>query len=49
MLENAAQAYENGQGWRLFGVLKQMIEENSIDILAKQKEWARAKSSRRTA
>lgn len=49
MLENAAQAYENGQGWRLFGVLKQMIEENGIDILAKQKEWARAKSSRRTA
>ena len=26
MLENAAKAYANGEGWRLFGLMKQMLE-----------------------
>jgi hypothetical protein len=43
MLEAAAEAYSNGEGWRLFGLMKQMLEENGIDIEAKMKEWARAK------
>ena len=45
MLEHAANAYED-EGWRLFGLLKQMLEENGIDIEAKMKEWARAKKAR---
>lgn len=43
MLENAANAYDDGEGWRLFGLMKQMLEENGIDIDAKMKEWAQAK------
>ena len=43
MLEHAANAYSGGEGWRLFGLMKQMIEENGIDIEGKMKEWARAK------
>ena len=43
MLEEAAKVYADGDGWRLFGLMKQMIEENGIDIKGKMKEWARAK------
>lgn len=43
MLEAAATSYADGEGWRLFGLMKQMIEENGIDIKAKMKEWADAK------
>ena len=37
------------QGWRLFGLLKQMMDENHIDISAKQVEWAKAKKARQVA
>ncbi len=49
MLEAAADHYFD-EGWRLFGLMKQMIAENHIDIEAKRREWAeakRAKNSRR--
>lgn len=49
MLEDAANAYSCGEGWRLFGLMKQCLEENNIDIEAKQKQWARAKQLRRNA
>ena len=45
MLENAAKTY-CGEGWRLFGLMKQMIEENNIDISGKIKEWSDAKRER---
>lgn len=38
MLEDAAAEY-SGEGWRLFGLMKQMLCENNIDIDAKMKEW----------
>lgn len=47
MLENAASVYADGEGWRLFGLMKQMLEQNGIDIKAKMKEWATAKKNRR--
>ena len=43
MLEDAAQDYSYREGWRLFGLMKQMIEENGIDIAGKMKQWAAAK------
>lgn len=46
MLENAAKAYANGEGWRLFGLMKQMLEMNGIDIAAKMQEWAQAKKAK---
>lgn len=46
MLENAAKTYADGEGWRLFGLMKQMLDENGIDIEAKMKEWAAAKRSK---
>jgi len=46
MLENAAEHYYD-EGWRLFGLMKQMLEENGIDIKAKMKEWAAAKEAKR--
>ena len=42
-LETAAKSYEIGEGWRLFGLMKQMLEENGIDIKAKMASWATAK------
>lgn len=40
-LEQAATAYgHDGEGWRLFGLMRQMLEENHIDIKKKMKEWA---------
>lgn len=38
MLENKAIEYQN-EGWRLFGVMKQLIEDNNIDIVKKIREW----------
>ena len=46
MLENAALSYHNGEGWRLFGLMKQMLEENNIDIEAKMKGWSEAKKAK---
>ena len=46
MLENAAKTYADGEGWRLFGLMKQMLEENGIDIEAKMKEWALEKKTK---
>lgn len=45
MLEDAAKTYADGEGWRLFGLMKQVLEENHIDIEAKRKEWAEAKKT----
>lgn len=38
MLENKANEYQN-EGWRLFGVMKQLIEDNNINIVKKMREW----------
>lgn len=38
MLENKANEYKN-EGWRLFGVMKKLIEDNNIDIVKKMREW----------
>ena len=46
MLEMAAESYKQGCGWRLFGLMKQMISENKVDIEAKQIEWAKAKEAK---
>ena len=45
ILEAAAAAYKD-EGWRLFGLMKQMIEENHIDIEKKRQEWREAKKAR---
>ena len=48
MLEHAAMTYASEcEGWRLFGLMKQMIEENGIDVEAKMKQWADAKKAKR--
>ncbi len=46
MLERAANCYAGGEGWRLFGLMKQMIEENHIDIEDKMHQWAKEKEAR---
>lgn len=46
MLDCAAEAYQDGEGWRLFGLMKQMLEENHFDIEAKMKEWSEAKKAK---
>ena len=46
MLDCAAEAYQGGEGWRLFGLMKQMLVENNFDIEAKMKEWADAKKAK---
>lgn len=38
MLEAKADEYQN-EGWRLFGVMKKLIEDNNIDIVKKMREW----------
>ena len=45
MLDRAAELYWD-EGWRLFGLMKQMIEENHIDIEKKRAEWREAKANR---
>lgn len=47
MLDAAASTYEGGDGWRLLGLMKQMIEENGIDIDAKMREWRKAKQAKK--
>jgi hypothetical protein len=47
MLDQAAHAYAGGDGWRLFGLMKQMLDENGIDIEKKMQQWADAKKARR--
>ena len=47
MLEIAANTYQGGEGWRLFGLMKQMLDENDIDIEEKMEEWAAAKKAKR--
>ena len=44
MLDAAAELYWD-EGWRLFGLMKQMIEENHIDIEKKREEWREAKKA----
>lgn len=46
LLETAASACSDGEGWRLFGLMRQMLKENGIDIKAKRAEWAAKKSPR---
>jgi len=46
MLEHAAKTYADGEGWRLFGLMKQTLTENHIDIEKKMKLWAAAKQCR---
>ena len=47
MLESAARIYApRRDGWRLFGLMKQMIAENNIDIKGKMKAWSAAKRER---
>jgi len=43
LLERAAERYK-AEGWRLFGLMKQCIGSNGIDIEAKMKQWAAAKA-----
>lgn len=38
MLESKANEYKT-EGWRLFGVMKKLIEDNNIDIVKKMREW----------
>ena len=44
MLDMAASTYYKGEGWRLFGLMKQMLEENDIDIYEKMKQWSDEKA-----
>lgn len=41
-LESKAKSYD-GQGWRMLGVLKQLIKKSGIDIQGKINEWFKAK------
>lgn len=38
-----AEDYKNGEGWRLFAVLKKMLADNNIDIKKKMAEWRKKK------
>ena len=38
-----AELYKNGDGWRLFAVLKKMLYDNNIDIKKKVAEWRKRK------
>jgi len=38
-LDKLAEAYKNGEGWRMFGAMKELIAKNGIDIEAKMAEW----------
>lgn len=48
-LEDAAIFYSYGAGWKLFGLMKQMLDENGIDIKAKMKQWSQEKKAKKTA
>lgn len=38
-LDKLAEVYKNGEGWRMFGAMKELIANNGIDIEAKMNEW----------
>lgn len=38
-LSAKAEAYEDGEGWRLLAVLKKMLNDNNIDIKKKMAKW----------
>lgn len=38
-LDKLAEEYQYGEGWRMFGALKELIAKNGIDIEAKMAEW----------
>lgn len=38
-LDKLAESYKNGEGWRMFGAMKELIAKNGIDIEAKIAEW----------
>lgn len=38
MLESKAEEYKT-EGWRLFGVMKKLIDDNNINIVKKMREW----------
>lgn len=38
-----AEAYKDGEGWRLLAVLKKMLDDNNIDIRKKMAEWCEKK------
>lgn len=38
-LDKLAEAYKNGEGWRMFGAMKELIAKNGIDIEDKMAEW----------
>lgn len=40
-LDKLAEAYKDGEGWRMFGAMKELISYNNIDIEAKMQEWRR--------
>jgi uncharacterized protein YnzC (UPF0291/DUF896 family) len=44
-LESKADEYRN-EGWKLFGLLKKFLQDNNVNIKAKQEEWANAKRMR---
>ena len=38
-LSAKAEAYKNGEGWRMLAMLKKMLDDNGIDVAKKMKEW----------
>ena len=40
-LDRLAEAYKNGEGWRMFGAMKELISNNGINIEAKMREWSK--------
>lgn len=38
-LSAKAEAYCNGEGWRMLAMLKKMLDDNGIDVAKKMKEW----------
>lgn len=38
-----AEMYKNGEGWRLLGVMKKMLEDNNINVRKKIAEWRKRK------
>lgn len=38
-LKKKAHEYFQGDGWRMFGMMKKMLDDNDIDIKAKMASW----------
>lgn len=47
IIDNKADAYCNGDGWRMFAAMKKLLEDNNIDIEERRKQWAEAKKLRK--